>query len=400
MQDPDPLADAAGSVGADYLELADAPPVDGVTPTLAWLKSRGFGWILLFCLSGVGVALCYEDLRLSLQDELDDRGHFFTYTLGFWSWFLFGCAFWRWFPRADRAKVSPVAGSERETHVVWHRRILLGCCTARELGLLLLGSVLDGVQRFGAVILRHSSSGLFVFVLLHNSLIVFFATAAAVVLLHKRLACEQWAGVLLVIAGLCVSTVPSVHIVSTVVVVPLQIGIALLDGCNYALCELVLRPRGSRTNAMDASTACTLAAVPGTVGFTVWACVALFPYWGADADGVMLRCRNHSHNATSSLLYPHPSPSRAFHDASKCSLARIALSFGMHTAMVGLHVVAYWHAIDACGTVSVAVSKGAQQAAVFLIGSLVFCRVDGPMYRSANHRHYNASDRPADRPLL
>jgi len=63
-------------------------------------------------------------------------------------------------------------------------------------------------------------------------------------------------------------------------------------------------------------------------------------------------------------------------DVAEPSTAWAAASYALHSALVGLHTLAFFQSLRRVGTVAVAVSKGAQQAATFICAHFFFCHVD------------------------
>ena len=63
-------------------------------------------------------------------------------------------------------------------------------------------------------------------------------------------------------------------------------------------------------------------------------------------------------------------------DVAQPSVEWAIFAYALHAVLVGVHTMAFFKSVRQLGAVPVAISKGAQQAGIFVAAHLIFCRVD------------------------
>ena len=126
---------------------------------------------------------------------------------------------------------------------------------------------------------------------------------------------------------------------------------SLCLAASYPLSELFFRLAGDAPPSEEMG--CLVGSLFNVVLFSGWTLAYTVPHWEADVVA----------------------PIRT--SAQPCGSAACAAGYyGLFALMVGLHSLAFWKSVHRLGTVPTAVSKGAQQAGIFVVAHLAFCSTD------------------------
>ena len=283
-------------------------------------------WLFVFSASGVAVGMCFEvlDVHAGPAAELT----FFLPFLGYWAQALIGGA---WVARS---------GSWRQ-----------GVWTLPMAGALVASAVFDGGAQ-AIDYLAQLQGGYTLFTILHSS-VTFFACVIAAAALRARPSPLQWAGALAVVGGLLVTAFPapvdaresfSWSVVWTV------LGSFLLAS-SYPLSELVFRLAPSAATRPSEEMACFLGSLTNVLAFSLWTCAYTAPNWNRD------------------VVQP-------IYNATQPSVPLAIGGYAGFALCVGVHSLSFWKSVSRIGTVATAVSKGAQQAGIFVFAHLLFCSSD------------------------
>ena len=93
---------------------------------------------------------------------------------------------------------------------------------------------------------------------------------------------------------------------------------------------------------VHAETACALGALINSILFSIWTAAYTVPRWKTEIADYAKPGEN---------LY-------------------VIIGYVLYGVLVGVHSLSFWKSVNKLGTVSVAVSKGAQQAGVFIVSTL------------------------------
>ena len=307
--------------GGDHEPAADRP-----AGTL-----RDYLWLAAFVGSGIAIGQCFEVLQIHAGPARYDT--FFLSLLGYWANFLVGGA---WL--VAKFGLRGAAGGFRPDR--WTRPMLLA----------LAGSaVLDGGAQ-GLNYVAQVEGGYMLFTIFQSSVTLFVCVIATFVL-GARLSGRQWAGVGSIVAGLLLTSIPQPLVARHSFALGLACSMAgsLCLASSYPLAELVFRlaPRAPPSPEL----ACVAGSMINVGFFTLWTLGYTAPRWD---EGVVQPMR----------------------DSLEPSVGWAVFGYSMFALMVGLHSLAFWKSVCRLGTVPTAISRGAQQAGVFLVAHLLFCSSD------------------------
>lgn len=294
-------------------------------------RARDYVWLAVFVCSGIAIGQCFEILQVHAGPARYDT--FFLSLLGYWSNFLVGAA-WLLCTLGPRRAIEGFAPKR------WSRRMLAA----------LIGSaVLDGGAQ-GLNYIAQVEGGYMLFTIFQSS-VTLFVCIIATLLLGARLRPMQWVGVLAIVGGLLLTSIPSPLVARHSFAAGLicsMVGSFCLAS-SYPLSEMVFRlaPREPPSPEL----ACVAGSIVNVVFFSTWTLLHTLPQWDA------------------AVVQP-------MRDARQPSLPWAIAGYGGFSMMVGLHSLAFWKSVCKLGTVPTAVSRGAQQAGVFVVAHLLFCRVD------------------------
>jgi drug/metabolite transporter (DMT)-like permease len=292
------------------------------------MKFSTFLWLSIFCATGVGLGLCYEFLEIHSNNHSPGASaqSFFLCLLGYFSQAVFGGIF-------AFCQKDPLKGS-------WTKPILVT---------LFLSSICDGLAQ-ALDLVGQVEGGYMLFTIFHSS-VTLFSCLLAVVIVGAKVSKMQWGGVLLVIAGLFVTAVPSPFQVPGNFLVGVSCSLlgSFFLAASYPFSEKVFRlgaltPRGPP----KAETACFFGALINTLIYVVYTCVYTVPRWDEEVT---------SYWKEGDTNY-------------------VIAGFVMYGFLVGLHSLSFWKSVNVIGTVPTAVAKGAQQAGVFVFSHIVYCNID------------------------
>ena len=272
--------------------------------------------------SGIGLGQTFELLQLHAGPARYDT--FFLCLLGYWAFLVGGL----W--------------------VVWTGSWRRGRRTRKMRAVLVLSAVFDGAAQ-ALNYVAQLEGGIMLFTIFNSSVTV-FACLSAVLAFKARLRL-QWAGVLSIVFGLFVTAFPNPVTART-----------RLRGASSARCS-ARSASPPRTRSPRPSSASRR---PARRRRRRWrACAA-----------TSSTCRDHLW----SLAYTRPRWQEAvvapIAAAAQPSVEWAVFGYALFALLVGVHSLAFWKAVGKLGTVPTAVSKGAQQAGVFLFAHILYCDVD------------------------
>ncbi len=192
--------------------------------------------------------------------------------------------------------------------------------------------------------------GYMLFTIFHSS-VTFFACVLAVLVLRARVSAVQWTGCGLVVLGLVSTALPSPVVAKNSFAIGFAASAAgsLCLAAAYPLSELVFRSAPGTPPAEEM--ACFLGSVLNVGIYGFWTLAYTLPRWQPLVVEPILSSREPS--------------------------VRLATAaYACHALLVGLHSLAFWKSLRRFGTVSLAVSKGAQQAGNFVVAHVLFCASD------------------------
>lgn len=313
------------------------PPINAVSEPLVecaeprpGLAARlgGLGpllWLVVFSATGIMLGMSFEllDLHAGPAKELT----FLLPLLGYWAQLLVG-GFW-----------VARCGSWRQGR--WTRPMVVA----------IVGSaVFDGAAQ-ALDYAGQMQGGYTLFTIFHAS-VTLFACIIAALTLRARPSPLQWAGALCIVAGLLATAFP--HLGAR-----LDFGWAFLFSlvgsfclaASYPLSEAFFRLAGDAPPSEEMG--CVVGSLFNVVAFSGWTLAYTMPRWQADVVAPIA-------NST-----------------SPCEGAACAVGYyGLFALMVGLHSLSFWKSVHRLGTVPTAVSKGAQQAGIFVCAHVFFCSTD------------------------
>jgi hypothetical protein len=194
------------------------------------------------------------------------------------------------------------------------------------------------------------NGGYLLFTIFHSSVTV-FSCIIAVFLLKAAVTWQQWGGVLLIVFGVLVTTIPSPLEVTGNFFIGLVCSLSgsLCLAASYPFSELVfVTGETEASGPITEEAACVVGSLLNNLIFTVWTLAYTLPRWQSEV-----------------VHYTKPGNGPY----------KVA-GFVIYGAMVGLHSLSFWKSIYKMGTVPTAVAKGAQQAGVFIFSHLIFCSLD------------------------
>ena len=145
-----------------------------------------FIWLVIFCVTGVGLGLCYEFLEIHSLHHAPGAASdtFFLCLIGYWSQALVGFLF-------AFTQKNPMQGA-------WTNKVIL---------MLVLSSIFDGLAQ-GLDFIGQVQGGYMLFTIFHSS-VTLFSCIIAVFVVQAKISSIQWFGILLVIVGLFATAIPN-----------------------------------------------------------------------------------------------------------------------------------------------------------------------------------------------
>ncbi len=293
------------------------------------LRASGWGkwaWLVAFVVTGWGLALDFELLSIHAGPARYDT--FFLCLVGYWANMLTGLLW--------------VVGSGS----LWRRDVVW---TPKMIAALLGTSICDGAAQ-ALNFVAQIEGGIMLFTIFQSSVTLFACIIAAAVL-GARLRPMQWLGVVSIVMGLMLTSIPTPLVARHSFfwgLVCSMLG-SLLLATSYPLSELVFRLAPAAPPS--AEMACFLGSLINVVLITVWTVAYTLPRWD---EAVVQPLR----------------------DAKSPSVFWAVTGYSLFGVFVGVHSLGYWKSICTMGTVATAVSKGVQQAGNFIFLHLVFCGID------------------------
>ena len=287
-----------------------------------------FLWLFMFCITGVGLGLCYEFLELhSLHHKPGAAsGTFFLCLIGYFSQAVVSGAY-------AFSRKNPLEGSWTKLAIV----------------MLLLSSVFDGLAQ-GLDFIGQAKGGYILFTLFHSS-VTLFSCIIAVMVVKAKVSMWQWLGILLVILGLLATSFPGPTKAADNFFLSMLCTVlgSFFLAASYPFSEKVFRISGSGPSGqIREETACFFGALVNLFAFSVWTCAYTIPRWDTAIEA-----------------YTKPGEG-----------GYVAVGFVLYGLLVGAHSLSFWKSVNKLGTVPTAVAKGAQQSGVFLASHIVFCSTD------------------------
>ena len=295
-----------------------------------------FVWLVVFCVTGVGLGLCYEFLEIHSLHHAPGAASdtFFLCLIGYWSQAIVSFCFALTLPKPWRG--------------AWTKPVVL---------MLVVSSVFDGLAQ-GLDFVGQVNGGYMLFTIFHSS-VTFFSCVIAIFVVGAKVSSVQWLGVALIVVGLLATAIP--HPISapsfTLGLLCSLIGSFFL-AASYPFSEKVFRlGRNEVDGPVHAETACALGALINSILFSIWTAAYTVPRWKTEIADYAKPGEN---------LY-------------------VIIGYVLYGVLVGVHSLSFWKSVNKLGTVSVAVSKGAQQAGVFIVSHIVYCSMDRNECMFYNH---------------
>jgi drug/metabolite transporter (DMT)-like permease len=289
------------------------------------IPAAKLGWLATFVFSGIGLGLAFEFLDLNSAD-----GHtpaagktFFLCLVGYWSQVIVGGVYALSRPNAFRG--------------AWTRPVIFAVLAA---------ALFDGsAQALDYV--AQVEGGYMLFTIFHSSVTV-FSCVVAVVVLRAKITWPQWGGVFLIVAGLLATAFP--NSIEAPGSFALGITCSILGSASlafsYPLSELVFR--SGESEPISEEVACTVGSLINALLFSAWTIFYTVPRWTEEITAYI-------------------EPGRSQYTIG---------GYAIYGVLVGVHSLSFWKSVHQLGTVPTAVSKGAQQAGVFVFSHIVYCKYD------------------------
>eukprot|EP00942_MAST-04A_sp_MAST-4A-sp1_P000141 g141.t1 len=296
-----------------------------------------FIWLVIFCVTGVGLGLCYEFLEIHSLHHAPGAASdtFFLCLIGYWSQALVGFLF-------AFTQKNPMQGA-------WTNKVIL---------MLVLSSIFDGLAQ-GLDFIGQVQGGYMLFTIFHSS-VTLFSCIIAVFVVQAKISSIQWFGILLVILGLFATAIPNP------IAAPGEFSIGLVCSlvgsfflaASYPFSEKVFRiGRETLKGPVKEETACFFGALINAAIYTIYTFIHTIPRWQNE-------------------IVDYIKPGNTFY---------VILGYVLYGILVGLHSLSFWKSVNKIGTVPTAVAKGAQQAGVFIVSHIVYCSIDKNECMFYNH---------------
>lgn len=262
-----------------------------------------FIWLVVFCVTGVGLGLCYEFLEIHSLHHAPGAASdsFFLCLIGYWAQAIVGFLF-------AFTQKNPMQGA-------WTKKVIL---------MLVLSSIFDGLAQ-GLDFIGQVQGGYMLFTIFHSS-VTLFSCIIAVFVVQAQITKIQWFGILLIILGLFATAIPNP------ITAPGSFTIGLLCSligsfflaASYPFSEKVFRlGRETLKGPVKAETACFFGALINASFFTIYTLIHTIPNWKSEITDYM-------------------KPGDSFY---------VILGYILYGVLVGLHSIAFWKSVNKIGTV-------------------------------------------------
>ena len=384
-----------------------------------------YGWLGIFCGTGIGIGLCFEYLALqsTTVGPQPQPATFFLCFLGYWaqtivSGLVVGYLWWHHSPNPNPNNVvsnssSMTTTTNRNSTTITNYQTtqnpFRGTWTQPVIHALIVSALLDGTAQ-ALNYVGQLNAGYVLFTIFHSSVtlcsvvIAVWILPAIVPTVPPSVSMHQWFGVVLIVLALLVTTLPApIRSSGSFTLGFLCSGLgSVFLAASYPVSELVFQLSSSNnssnnnssnssnnnssnsligspgngnqgdiitptttttttttttvhsTPTIDTSTvvseelACFLGSLINTALFTLWQLVYTVP---------------HGHASRTEYLRPD-------------RVAPLTRGYALYGLMVGVHSLSFWKSVHQVGTIPTAVSKGAQQAGIFVASHLVYCHRD------------------------
>ena len=285
-------------------------------------------WLCVFTTSGIGLGCCFELLDTHAGPAKSQT--FFLAFVGYWAQFFVSGLY------------VLSTGSWRGAR--WSRPAVIA---------LVLSAIFDGAAQAMDYV-GQMEGGYTLFTIFHSS-VTLFACLLAYVTLRARPTPLQWAGAVLIVAGLLTTAFP--HPISARESFNWAFVFSLVGSfclaASYPTSELVFRYGGDAPVSEELG--CFCGCIFNVVAFSIWTAAYTVPRW------------------EEVVIAPIHGPNVKYPCSNGWCVAGYYLLFGL---MVGLHSLSFWKSVYKLGTVATAVSKGAQQSGIFIVAHIFFCSSD------------------------
>jgi len=296
-----------------------------------------FIWLVIFCGTGVGLGMCWEFLELHAGPAKPQT--FLTCFIGYWAQVIVGGSYALY-------SAGGIFGGG-----TWSRRTIF---------MLFISALFDGAAQSLNYVGQYEG-GQMLFTIFHAS-VTFWTACIATVVLRIKLTMIQWGGVLLIVGGLFATAIPQ-HIEaqhSYFWGVTASATGSFCLAASYPFSELVFKNKHDPDEVPPTEeSACCLGSFINAVVFTVYTLAYTVPKW----DDLVVD-PGWSSGPGGESWSPHPDETLAY------------VGYSLYGVMVAMHSLSFWKSVHQLGTVPTAVSKGAQQAGVFIFSHIIYCHYD------------------------
>eukprot|EP00943_MAST-04B_sp_MAST-4B-sp1_P000005 g5.t1 len=296
-----------------------------------------FIWLVVFCVTGVGLGLCYEFLEIHSLHHAPGAAEdsFFLCLIGYWAQAIVGFLF---------------AYAQKD--------FLQGAWTKKVIVMLVLSSIFDGLAQ-GLDFIGQVQGGYMLFTIFHSS-VTLFSCIIAIFVVNAKITTVQWIGILFIILGLFATAIPNPIKAPNSFTVGLLCSLtgSFFLAASYPFSEKVFHlGRETLRGPVKEETACFFGALVNASIFTIYTMVHTIPNWKSEITNYI-------------------KPGDNFY---------VILGYVLYGVLVGLHSLSFWKSVNKIGTVPTAVAKGAQQAGVFIVSHIVYCSIDRNECMFYNH---------------
>ena len=287
-------------------------------------------WLALYVVSGVGIGMSFELLQVHAGPAKYET--FFLPLLGYWAQMLASAAW---------LLLSGALGRVLDTRY-WNRR---------NVAALIVSACFDGAAQ-ALNFVAQVQGGYMLFTIFSSSVTLFACVIASLLPWTPRLRPQQWCGVLSIVIGLMLTSIPNPIVARKSFALGLLCSAlgSFCVACSYPICELVFR-LAPRSSPPPEELACFSGSLVNVLLFTTWSLVYTLPRWQQSVVGPI-------------------------YDSREPDVGWALVGYILFAVLVAVHALTFWKSVHRMGTVPTAVSKGAQQSAVFLCAHLLFCSSD------------------------
>jgi drug/metabolite transporter (DMT)-like permease len=295
-----------------------------VGPNDNGVNKWSLAWLVVFVGSGIAIGISFEILQLHAGPARYET--FFLSVLGYWAQVL-------------------ASGSYLLYTGTWRR----GLWNRRSMTALAVSSCFDGAAQ-ALNYVAQIEGGYMLFTIFQSSVTLFACAISQLLPWTPRLKRLQWLGVCAIVLGLLLTSIPNPIVARHSFSIGLMCSMlgSFCLASSYPVCELVFRLTPSPPSE---EMACFCGSMLNAVAFTIWTLIYTVPRWN------------------SSVIAP-------IYESRDPSIKWAIVGYSLFAVQVGIHALSFWKSVYIMGTVPTAVSRGVQQAGVFVFAHLLFCSAD------------------------